>query len=92
MPQGSQVQFGEELAVIETVKAYISLSSPVNGKVVEVNPALAVITKDPYGAGWLAVLEATNWEADRACLLNAQDYIALVKAQAKERKDHDGIS
>jgi glycine cleavage system H protein len=85
-PEGSRVQFGEELVVIETVKAYISLGSPVSGKVLEVNPAVAAITKDPYGTGWLAVLEAINWEADQACLLDAQAYLAMIKAKANEKR------
>jgi len=43
--------------------------------VVEVNPELEmspeVINEDPYGEGWLAVIAATDWEADRARLLDA---------------------
>ncbi len=87
-PEGSEIQFGEEVAFIETIKVNISLSSPVTGKVVEVNPAMAdapeAINQDPYGAGWLAVLEATQWEADRARLLDTPAYFAKMKADAEE--------
>jgi glycine cleavage system H lipoate-binding protein len=59
-PLGTIVTFGDDLAVIETIKVNISLSSPVTGKVIEVNPAMEtapeVINQDPYGAGWLALL------------------------------------
>ena len=52
---------GEEVAVIETIKVNITYTSPVNGKIVEVNPAMndapEAINQDPYGAGWLAVME-----------------------------------
>jgi glycine cleavage system H protein len=86
--EGTEVQFGEELAVIETIKVNISLSSPVSGKVVEVNPAMQVapeaINQDPYGAGWLAVIEAIDWEADRAQLLDPQAYFAKIKVEAEE--------
>jgi glycine cleavage system H protein len=85
MPKGSQVQLGDQVAVIETTKAYISFSAPATGRVLEVNPAISEITKDIYGAGWLAVLEAADWDADRACLLDAHAYSALIKAQAKEK-------
>ena len=79
---------GEEVAMIETIKVNISLTSPVNGKVVEVNPAMndapEAINQDPYGEGWLAVIEATNWEADQATLLDPQAYFNLMKGQAEE--------
>ncbi|MEJ2353795.1 MAG: hypothetical protein P8Y03_28790, partial [Anaerolineales bacterium] len=37
-PAGTQLAFGDEVAVIETIKVDIAFSSPVSGKVVEVNP------------------------------------------------------
>jgi glycine cleavage system H protein len=87
-PEGTAVKTGEEVAVIETIKVNISLTSPVAGKVVEVNPALAgapeAINQDPYGAGWLAVVEPADWEADRAHLLTAAAYFDQVKSQAEE--------
>ena len=61
-PAGTQLAVGDEVAVIETIKVNISLASPVSGKIVEVNPAMETapeaINQDPYGAGWLAVIEA----------------------------------
>jgi glycine cleavage system H protein len=86
--EGTEILFGEEVAVIETIKVNISLSSPVSGKIVEVNPAMQdapeAINQDPYGAGWLAVIEATNWEADRAQLFEPQVYFAKMKVEAEE--------
>ena len=87
-PVGTALNFGDEIAVIETIKINISLSSPVTGKVVEVNPAMETtpeaINQDPYGAGWLAVIEATDWDADRVCLQDAQAYIIRMKTEAEE--------
>jgi len=87
-PEGSALAFGDEIAVIETMKADVSLPSPVTGKVVEVNPAMEtapeVINQDPYGEGWLAVIEAEDWDSDRARLLDPQAYFALVKKLAEE--------
>jgi glycine cleavage system H protein len=86
-PQGKMVAFGDEVAVIETIKVNISLTSPVSGKVVEVNPVMETapeaINHDPYGAGWLAVIEATGWETDRLQLLDSQSYFARMKAEAE---------
>jgi glycine cleavage system H protein len=89
-PQERAVAFGDEIAVIETIKVNIRLSSPVSGKVVEVNPnmetAPEAINQDPYEAGWIAVIEATDWETDRQRLLDPQAYFARIKIEA-ERED-----
>ena len=86
-PQGTAVAFGDEVAVIETIKVNISLTSPVSGKVVEVNPVMETapeaINQDPYEAGWLAVIEATGWETDRSQLLDSQSYFTRMKAEAE---------
>ena len=39
-PEGAQLAAGEEVAVIETIKVDISLTSPVGGQIVAVNPAM----------------------------------------------------
>ncbi len=87
-PQGADLQAGDEFASIETIKVNISLASPLSGKIVEVNPEMETapeaINQDPYGAGWLAVIEATDWEADRANLLDPQAYFIKMKAEAEE--------
>lgn len=87
-PEGSAVSVGDEVVTIETMKAGIILPSPVNGRVVEVNPAMEttpeLINQDPYGEGWLAVIEAEDWESDRSGLLTPQAYFDLVKEEAEE--------
>jgi glycine cleavage system H protein len=87
-PEGSAVSVGDEVVTIETMKAGIILPSPVNGRVVEVNPAMEttpeLINQDPYGEGWLAVIEAEDWESDRTGLLTPQAYFDLVKEEAEE--------
>lgn len=86
-PVDTVLTAGEEVATIETIKVNISLTSPVKGKVVEVNPAMGTapeaINQDPYGEGWLAVIEAENWEADKAALLDPQAYFKLMRGQAE---------
>ena len=88
MPIDTNVAVGEEVASIETIKVTISLISPVTGRVVEVNPAMStapeVINQDPYRQGWLAVIEANDWEADKTALLDPRAYFNLMKGQAEE--------
>jgi glycine cleavage system H protein len=90
-PVGTVLAFGDEAAVIETMKADLILPTPVSGKVVEVNPAMEAapeaINQDPYGAGWLGVIEADNWESDRARLLGPAAYMALAKELAEEEAE-----
>jgi glycine cleavage system H protein len=87
-PVGTALAVGEELAVIETIKVNITYTSPINGKIVEVNPAMndapEGINQDPYEAGWLVVMEVTNWDAQRAKLLDPQAYFKIMKGQAEE--------
>ena len=82
-----KLESGDEFADIETVKVNVSFPSPVKGTIVEINPSLEeaaeLINQDPYGKGWLAVLELTDWENDRTRVLDAKAYSALVKEQAE---------
>jgi len=63
-PIGKVVKQGEPLGTVESVKAVSEIFAPVSGKVVEVNKALEekpeIVNKDPYGEGWMVVLEAAG--------------------------------
>lgn len=87
-PVGTSLTFGDEVAVIETIKVNITFTSPVTGKVVDVNPAMEeapeAINQDPFGEGWLVVIESTDWTADRARLLDPQAYFVRMKGEAEE--------
>src|SRR6266568_2534297 len=54
---GSQLEAGDELGSIESVKAVSDLFAPVSGEVIEINETLAekpeLINTDPYGDGWM---------------------------------------
>jgi glycine cleavage system H protein len=87
-PVGTTIKPGDEVAVIETIKVNISLTSPVSGKVVEINPVMEMapeaINQDPYGAGWLAFIEMSDWEIDRTQLLDPQAYFTQMKVEAEQ--------
>lgn len=86
-PAGTRLAAGDELGSLETVKATLTLHAPLAGTVAEVNPAVErapeVANADPYGDGWLALVAPESWEADRARLLDAPAYLALVRAEAE---------
>ncbi len=86
-PAGSVLQAGDEFGSIETVKVNVGLPSPVAGRIVEVNALLQdspeVINQDPYGKGWMLVLELSDWEIDKKGLLDPRHYLELVKQLAE---------
>ncbi|MCX7844781.1 MAG: glycine cleavage system protein GcvH [Candidatus Bipolaricaulota bacterium] len=81
-PPGRVAKKGERVATVESVKAVGEVFSPLSGKVVEVNPAVAaspdLINKDPYGQGWLFVLEVADAREVEA-LLSPEAYEELLK-------------
>ncbi len=87
-PTGTELAFGDEVAVIETIKVNIALSSPVSGIVLEVNPDMEMapeaINQDPFGKGWLALIDAGSWDADRMQLLEPAAYFAKMKLEAEQ--------
>ena len=87
-PVGTVLKPGDEFASIETIKVNVILPSPVTGTIVEVNAELQdapeLINQDPYGKGWLAIVELTNWKNDQAKLLGTDAYYALIEGQAEE--------
>ncbi|MGB8958363.1 MAG: biotin/lipoyl-containing protein [Candidatus Aminicenantales bacterium] len=84
---GTQVKRGDEVAVVETIKVNLSLPSPVGGKVIETNGDLLnspeLVNQDPYGKGWLSVLEVEDVAEVRKALMTAAEFMAQAKAQAE---------
>ena len=85
-PIGTALGQGDEFAEIETIKATTSFPSPVAGKIVEINRSLdlspELVNQDPYGRGWLVVIEGADLQADRAIVLDADAYLAAMRSQA----------
>lgn len=74
---GRQVQKGEAIAVIESVKAANDIYAPVSGEIVEINEALVEapepINEDPYGAGWMVKIKFAE-SSGSSELMNAETY------------------
>ncbi len=84
---GTELEAGDEFGSIETVKVNVSLLSPVKGRIVEINTLLQdapeAINQDPYGRGWMVIMELLDWDKDKAALLDAPRYLERVKEQAE---------
>jgi glycine cleavage system H protein len=87
-PEGTLLSVGEEFGVIETIKVNFSLASPISGKVIEVNPILETspeaINQDPYGTGWLAVIETDEGENSIKRLQGPQEYYSHIKRETEQ--------
>ena len=79
-----EVTADETMGSVESVKAVSDLYCPVSGKVVEVNEDLEdapeKINEEPYGAGWMIVVEMSD-PSDLDKLLTAQEYDAFTKEE-----------
>jgi glycine cleavage system H protein len=82
----SAVEAHTEITEIESTKSTSSVISPVSGKVIEVNEELSespeIINEDPYGKGWIAIIELEN-PSEIDDLLDASEYGKLVEEDAK---------
>lgn len=74
MPKGRQVESGKPLGTMETGKWVGPLKSPLSGTVLESNEALKtqpkLLNEDPYGKGWLAVLQPSKLDDELKNLMS----------------------
>ena len=86
LPQvGSELEAGDELGSIESVKAVSELFIPVTGTVVEINEALAdnpaLVNSDPWGDGWMVRVRLSDvTEVDE--LMTAEEYDEYIEKES----------
>ncbi|MEY4371589.1 MAG: glycine cleavage system protein GcvH [Actinomycetota bacterium] len=78
---GSTVSSGGTFSEVESTKSVSDVYAPVSGVVVGVNSSLEStpeqLNADPYGAGWVCIIEMSD-PAELASLLDAAGYEALI--------------
>ena len=78
----SEVGKGDVVATLESVKATGDVYSPISGKIVEVNERLLdepeLLNTDPYGDGWIAIIEPSN-PGEYEELMTSEQYIEYLK-------------
>ncbi len=81
----SEITANNEMSEIESTKATSSVIAPVSGTIVEVNEELEdapeIINEEPYGKGWIAVVELSD-ESELDALMDAADYEKLLEEEA----------
>lgn len=80
----TEVDADSELSEVESTKATSPVVSPVSGTVMEVNEDLAdspeIINEDPYGNGWLVVLEMSE-PSELSDLMSKAQYEKFLKEE-----------
>ena len=81
---GTAVTANQPFSEVESTKSVSDVYAPVSGTVVERNPLLddrpELVNEQPYGDGWIVVLDATDG-TDLESLLNAAAYQEFVRQQ-----------
>jgi glycine cleavage system H protein len=81
LPKLGVVKAGQQVCVIESVKAASDIYSPISGEIVEVNEALsanpALINTAPYTDGWIFKIKAAD-QAEALSLMDAAAYKAHI--------------
>jgi glycine cleavage system H protein len=79
--QGETLSQGDTFGTIEAVKTVSDLYMPVDGEVLEVNPALEetpeLVNSSPYKGGWMVRIKM-NDPSQLEDLLSADEYKALI--------------
>jgi glycine cleavage system H protein len=94
-PVGNEVEQGKTVGVVELSKTVVTIKTPVSGTIVEINTALEeqpeLIHQDPYGAGWISVIQASDWERDRAQLAHGADLVEQAERRMRLEPVDDWI-
>ncbi|HZK46790.1 MAG TPA: glycine cleavage system protein GcvH [Atopostipes sp.] len=79
---GDDLEAGDELGTVESVKSVSEILSPLTGTITAVNEALEdepeLVNDDAIGEGWFVELE-TDGDVDTTGLLSKEEYDALIE-------------
>lgn len=81
---GAEVEAGDEVAVVESVKAASDVYAPLSGTIVEINESLLsapeAINNDPFGEGWLFALKPAD-PSSLDALMDAAAYKGIIPSE-----------
>ena len=82
---GQEIAQGKSVATVESSKFVGPVPAPVAGVLLRGNEKLAsdpnIVSRDPYGEGWIAEMKPANWDADKANLATGADGIKAYQAK-----------
>lgn len=81
---GATVKVGQQIGEVESTKTTSTIYTPVSGTVTKINTDLKdhpeVVNSDPYGKGWMVVIELSS-PGDVDQLMTATQYEAFLASQ-----------
>ena len=82
---GDAVSAEQEIGEVESTKATSTIYTPLSGTVLRVNEELQdhpeLLNQDPYGRGWIAVLDLKN-PSELEQLMTSEQYEDFLKTQS----------
>jgi len=81
---GTEVAAGQPFGEVESTKSVSDIYSPVSGSITERNARLEeapdLVNQDPYGEGWMVLIEPTN-SGELEGLLDAKQYQEFIASE-----------
>jgi glycine cleavage system H protein len=81
---GASVKVGQQIGEVESTKTTSTIYTPVSGTVAKINADLKdhpeIVNSDPYGKGWIAVIDLTV-PSEVEQLMTAAQYDAFLASQ-----------
>ncbi len=82
--EGAAVSAGQQIGEVESTKTTSTIYTPVSGTIAKVNADLKdhpeVVNSDPYGKGWMAVIDLSK-PAEVDGLMTAAQYETFLASQ-----------
>ena len=86
-----EISQGEVCGKIQSRKWIGKLVAPLSGEILETNEALeddtSLINSDPYGKGWILVIEASNLEEELENLMQGNSLTSFLEAEVKRAEE-----
>jgi glycine cleavage system H protein len=88
---GTEVSQGDVCGKIQSRKWIGKVYAPVSGEVVEVNEDVqddtSLVNADPYGKGWLLVVEASNLDEELSTLVHGDSLLPFIEKEIKRAEE-----
>jgi len=86
-----EVEQGEVCGKIQSRKWIGKLCAPVSGEIVEINEDLeddtALINEDPYGKGWILVIEPSDLDNELGNLMHGDSLMPFIDQEIKRTEE-----
>ena len=83
---GTQVTAGGQIGEVESTKTTSSIYTPLSGSIIKINADLKdhpeMVNADPYGKGWMVVIDLSD-PCQIDALMTAAQYDAFLNSQKK---------